>query len=156
MVIPGGDNWKNNKYFRAGVQIEVREYGCTHKANGGVFNANEFLNSTKSSGEDVACNYDGGNPVLFGPYTVRSTVSKQFSYGKQTFVYWKENVRGDYSLTYLTSRAQHMCQCNAAVIMTGTVDYLSRCTEAQNISVVGSRALRPQCRRPSRPWTCTG
>ena len=61
MVLPGGGNWDLNKFFATGVVFEVKE------------------------------GLDQYSETVFGPVTTREVISKQFSYGKQTYVYWAED-----------------------------------------------------------------
>jgi len=62
MVLPGGEDWDLNKFFPTGMMFEVKE------------------------GQDSFAE------TIFGPVAVREVISKQFSYGKQTYVYWMEDV----------------------------------------------------------------
>jgi len=61
MVLPGYANWKNNNVFSTGTVFQIHD------------SSDKFA------------------PVIFGPLTVREVISKQFSYGKQTYVYWQES-----------------------------------------------------------------
>jgi len=61
MVLPGYGNWKNNAVFSTGTIFQIHD------------SSDKFA------------------PVIFGPLTVREVISKQFSYGKQTYVYWQES-----------------------------------------------------------------
>jgi hypothetical protein len=68
MVLPGGTSWDYNKFFETGVVFEVKE-------GVGMY-----------------------SDTIFGPVTTREVISKQFSYGRQTYVYWSENVVNDATL----------------------------------------------------------
>lgn len=59
MVLPGYGNWDLNKQFATGTVFEIHE------------------------------NEDKFSPIILGPLTVSRVISKQFSYGKQTYVYWE-------------------------------------------------------------------
>jgi hypothetical protein len=61
MVLPGYGNWNNNNAFSTGTTFEIHDSS------------------------------DKFSPIIFGPLTVREVISKQFSYGKQTYVYWQES-----------------------------------------------------------------
>jgi hypothetical protein len=60
MVLPGGARWELNKFFATGTKFVLK------------------------------ANMDKNSDTLFGPVTVREVISKQFSYGKDTYVYWEE------------------------------------------------------------------
>jgi hypothetical protein len=62
MVLPGGEDWDLNKFFGSGIMFEIKD------------------------GQDTFAE------TIFGPVSTREVISKQFSYGKQTYVYWMEDV----------------------------------------------------------------